>query len=280
MSHRGGIASTGDLRRAGVSTRGLERAVRAGTLTRLRRGWYATNGAPDPVRQAVLAGGALTCCSALSLMGAWTMPSTALHIRVGRGSRIHPNGHRVHWSRDSIGAPVDSAALSIRQLIGCADTRAVVVALDSVLNLRILEFGHLATVLSESPRGRAVLPLLDARSESGLEIIARLGLRRCRLQFRSQAPIPGVGRVDFLIGDRLVLEVDGRRWHDFDDDRARDRLLIVAEYVVIRASYLQVMNDWPSIETQIIDLVRRREHLWRASHGKLGHEPRSYRGQR
>lgn len=254
--------------------------MRDGTLTHLRRGWYATAEAPDPVRQAVRAGGALTCVSALALMGAWTMPPPTLHIRVGRGSRPHPSGLLVHWSHDPVGGPIDSAVRAIQQLLACADTRAAVVALDSVLHLRLVEPEVVVATLSLSSRGRRILPLLDARSESGLETIARLGLRRCRVDFRPQVHLPGIGRVDFLIGDRLVLEVDGRQWHDFDDDRDRDRRLLAAGYLVVRASYSQVMNEWPLIEGQILGLIRRREHLWRAPHAALGHVPRLYRSQR
>ncbi len=75
-----------------------------------------------------------------------------------------------------------------------------------------------------------------------------------------------------------MLELDGERWHQFENDRRRDRALIVRGYVVIRASYAQVMEEWPLVEAQILELVRRREHLWRAPHRNLGHELRAYRG--
>lgn len=55
-------------------------------------------------------------------------------------------------------------------------------------------------------------------------------------------------------------------WHsDFEADRARDRALVALGYLVIRASYRQVMQEWPVIECQIAEIVARRDHLWRRS---------------
>jgi very-short-patch-repair endonuclease len=91
-----------------------------------------------------------------------------------------------------------------------------------------------------------------------------LALRSRNLRVRPQVWIPGVGRVDLLIGDRLVLELDGREWHqDFERDRARDRALVARGYLVLRASYRQVLEDWPTIEAQIAEIVARRDHRWR-----------------
>jgi len=82
--------------------------------------------------------------------------------------------------------------------------------------------------------------------------------------------IPGVGRVDFLIGERLVVEADGYEWHAsreaFERDRERDRELVRRGYVVVRASYRQVLDDLDAVILAILDVVRRRDHHWRAVH--------------
>jgi len=80
--------------------------------------------------------------------------------------------------------------------------------------------------------------------------------------------IPGVGRVDILIGDRLILELDGEEFHDFERDRARDRRAAVRGYVTIRASYRQVMNEWAALEAELMVLIRRRDHLGGARRGR------------
>ena len=82
--------------------------------------------------------------------------------------------------------------------------------------------------------------------------------------------IAGVGRVDFLIGDRLVLEADGYEWHGervaFERDRKRDRELVRRGYIVIRATYSQVMDELDAIVLAVLDVLRRRDHRWRAVH--------------
>ena len=264
----GGIASSASLIGAGVSADRIARAARSGEVMRVRRGWYCLPGCRSELVQAVACGGALSCVSALRLQGTWTMDVALVHVRVPRGTCARPrSGVRIHWSNERLsGFPLDSPAAAVEQLVRCLDARAAIVALDSAVNRRLIAASELERICSMTPRGRRLLPLVDPCSESGLETIARLALRRRNIRVRSQVTIPGVGRVDLLIGDRLILELDGEGFHDFETDRRRDRAAIVIGYEVLRASYRQVMDDWPQIEQQILELVRRREHLWRASH--------------
>jgi very-short-patch-repair endonuclease len=152
----------------------------------------------------------------------------------------------------------------------CADIRTLVIAVDSLANRRILAASRLREILEPSARGRRVLGLHDPAAESGIETLVRLGLRRHRIRARSQVVIAGVGRVDFLIGQRLVIEADGYDWHGdriaFERDRARDRELVRRGYVVIRASYAQVTTDLDAVIIAVLAVVRRREHHWRAVH--------------
>lgn len=251
--------------RAHLSEKSLRRLVRTGDLVRIRRGWYATPESTPESRRAAIAGGVLTCVSALAQLGVWTMPHQELHVRVASGTSVRRAGVRLHWTHERVDLSImDGAQASLVVAVECLDLRAAVVVVDSALNRGLVTRAALEHLLT-SPRGRRVMALADAKAESGIETISRLALRRLRLRVRSQVTIAGM-RVDFLIGDRLVLEVDGRRWHgDFEADRARDRRLIALGYLVIRASYRQVMDEWPEIETQILTLVRRNEHRWRAT---------------
>ncbi len=84
------------------------------------------------------------------------------------------------------------------------------------------------------------------------------------LSIERQVHIPGVGRVDFLIGTRLVVEVDGFSYHSnpaqFEADRRRDALLSQLGYRVLRFSYLQVMESWKDVETAVLAAVFRGDH--------------------
>lgn len=103
------------------------------------------------------------------------------------------------------------------------------------------------------------------RAESGIETMARYRLRAKGIRVRTQHEIPGIGRVDLLIGTRLILEVDGCRYHvdpdRFERDRERDRLAAELGYLVVRLSYQQVVYEWERAEESIMSVIRRREHL-------------------
>ncbi len=263
------IYSTSRLRARGLNSKAIHRLVRDELLVRLRRGWYATSEVDADTRLAISTGGRVTCVSALKQLGVWTMPHTELHVRVARGTAAQANGRtRVHWTHDRVDLehPLDDLESALLIAVECLDLRAAVVVVDSVLNRGLVSLSGLELLLASSSRGRRVLSLCDGRAESGIETLARLALRRLRVRVRSQVTIPGVGRVDLLIGDRLILELDGRQWHsDFEADRARDRQLMTLGYLVVRASYRQVMEEWAAVETQLLVLIRRKEHRWRTT---------------
>jgi very-short-patch-repair endonuclease len=197
------------------------------------------------------------------------MPDDAIHLRVGRETTIRARtGIVAHRSDERVAvAGIDEPALAIARVIRCATFEGAVVAVDSAMNRRLVTEHDARLICSSTARGRAIARALDPASESGIETLARLRLRRCQVRVRTQVIIDGVGRVDLLVGDRLIVELDGRAWHDrpgdFEADRRRDRALVALGFLVLRASYWQVMGEWPVIEAQILGLVRSRKHLWR-----------------
>lgn len=106
---------------------------------------------------------------------------------------------------------------------------------------------------------------VDWLCESGTESL--LWFRMCRylLPLRRQVRIPGAGRVDFLVGRRLVIEVDGAAYHtdpmQFEEDRRRDATLSRMGYRVLRFSYRQVMDHWNDVENAILAAVLRGDHF-------------------
>lgn len=266
-----GLYSTRLLRANGLTKHDVRRAVAAGTLTRPRRGWYATGTTPPEVITAARVGGRLTCLGALRLHGAWTLDEPELHVRVADGVAIGRVGRvHVHWTPQRIGPGVDTVAEALRSAITCADLRSLVIAIDSLANRGILGTTELRAVLDTTSRGRRAWALHDPAAESGIETLVRLGLRRHRIRVATQVSIAGVGRVDFLVGQRLVIEADGYDWHGdrvaFERDRERDRELVRRGYVVIRASYRQVTTDLDAVIVAVLAVVRRRDHQWRAVH--------------
>ena len=283
---RGGIARTSSLLAAGLTRAELARSERTGAVRRIRRGWYATADVPPEVVRAVRCGGRVGCTTALHLQGVWTIRDARVHVSVDSHGRARPTpGVVAHWRHlDDSEYPMEGIPAALEQHARFRPLREVVVATDSALNRGLVSEAEVLASLSTSSAGRRALRHVDGASQSGLESLARLALGQRRIGVRSQVRIPGVGFVDLLIGDRLVLELDGETWHsspaDFERDRSRDAVLVAEGYLVLRCSYRQVMETWDDIEATILTLVRRREHLWRVPHESLGHLPRSYRRSR
>ena len=101
---------------------------------------------------------------------------------------------------------------------------------------------------------RRLLTLIDPRSGSVLESMLRFLLNTHGLWPTSQVEMTladgktRVGRVDFCFrGKRIVIECDGRRWHDpadaRDNDRRRDNGLARTGYLVLRFTWDEVRNS-------------------------------------
>lgn len=270
-----GVASSSTMARAGVTKSELRSALRQGAVRRIRPGWYATDWAHPQVTEAVAAGGVLTCLSALRLTGVWVPPTEKrLHVRA------RPSAHRgrAHDFCTHHGRPlpesgaVDDLATALRHALRCLDLEGIVVVLDSILHLGLMSSHELEQILRDCPdRIRAQLDRCD-RAESGTETMVRLRLRKRGVQVTPQAYIPNVGRVDFLVGKRLILEVDGQEYHadptQFELDRERDQEAIALGYIVIRMTYKQVVYRWAKPEAAVLAVIRRRDHAKAPASGR------------
>jgi very-short-patch-repair endonuclease len=250
-----------------LDDRALAAAVADGQLSRVRRGWYATPGTDLALVRAVGAGGQLACVSALRARGVWTMPH-AMHVSFPRGTP--PSGSRIVTHTGPLHPSlVEPAVDAFRRFAGCGTPLEIIVAADSAIQRGVLTRADVARVLGRTARGRRLLDRVDGAAESGLESIARVRLRSRGLRLRTQVLLASY-RVDILIGDRLIVELDGERWHDtassFEADRRRDAALTAAGFVVMRFTFRRVMDDWPAVEREILTLVRRDEHRRRGRH--------------
>lgn len=143
------------------------------------------------------------------------------------------------------------------QLASCQGAEAFFVAFESAWRLRRLGAAARAEVRRPLPAGmRYLVDLARGDADSGLESLVRLRLARLGIAMRSQVRIDGVGRVDFLVGDRIILEIDGRENHDGESLRHRD-LRRDAEaarrgYVTLRFDYALVMHHWDVVLDAIL----------------------------
>ena len=265
----------------GMTHHSIARAVERGELLRLRRGWYATAGAPSDARRAVQLGGVATSLSAASLLNLWTPPDNTLHVamppkgnrrRVPTTPRQAPNRYPavcLHWRQhgDRPRAGIASVVDALADAVQCQPEEYAVVVIDSALNSGLISLRELKAAFTRLPRRYArALRRADARSESGTETLVRMRLRALGIRVSVQVRIVGVGRVDLLIGDRFVIECDSKKWHTgsekYHADRNRDRILIGLGYLPMRITYEMVMFDWPETERVILRRVAQRDHLW------------------
>ncbi|MDO9397841.1 MAG: DUF559 domain-containing protein [Herbiconiux sp.] len=284
----GGVACTRTLAEHGSTAREVDRAVARGDLVRLRQRWVALPTAPVPLVRAVRTGGRLSCVSVLSRHGIWCSESHGLHVRVdprfhalsSPSDRCRPlsaeHGLTVHRTIPSALAESQLAAdpipHALLQAIRCQKPLDAIASIDSALNKMFVTLPEVESLLAALPvRCQRYRPRIDPKSQSGLETKARLSLRGMNIPYRSQVWIDGVGYVDLLIGERLVLEVDGFAFHsrkeDFENDRRRDVELARLDYRTLRASYSQVMVDWDRVFAVVRGLIAQGEHRWSATHG-------------
>lgn len=274
---RTGVFSIHELRASGTSRADIDAALELGALRRVRRGWYAIPESNPDAAEAVYLGGALTSVSAGPLHGLWSLRDDRLHVAVphnasrlryatdSRGVRVDRQGRQVclHWvqRRGPFGNAVVDVDRVLMDAAACQPEEVVIALADSVLNQRIL---HEIEVESCIPHlfGRC-----DGASQSGTESIVRLRLERRGIRTRSQVYIPGVGYVDLLVGDRLIIECDSSEYHEgYGSPRDYDRDLALAElgYLVVRLRYDHVIHHWDRAERAILAIVRERRHLRRA----------------
>ncbi len=262
-----GVYSNAELERRGIGDAARRRMCRGGRMVRLRAGWYATSQADPDVADAVRSGGVLGCVSALGKRGVWVPPHAGLHIRAGE--RAARAGRRryclVKGAYPPIDRAVDPPEIAVACAWRCLPNDCFVAACDSVLNSRLLTLDELATAVAAAPAGvRDLLARCDPAAQSGTESLVRVRLRSAGVGVRTQVPILGVGRVDLLVGDRLIVEVDSKAHHtsasQYATDRRRDRVSVTHGFLVMRVTYDDVMYGWDEVLADVRALVRRREH--------------------
>jgi very-short-patch-repair endonuclease len=277
----GGLAATHQLHAAGWNKHALTAAVAAGTILRVRQGWYCLPSAPEPDQQAVRVGGRLSCTSGAERHGLLVRSSSKLHVAVTpNAARLRSRSDKtvrlatlrspdvtVHWSdADASGS---AFCLDVRDCLAemalCQSPEWVVAAVDSALRLHKITMREWLEIVAELPGGLGtLLAEADILSESITESVTRFRLHRIGIIPRLQVKIRGVGRVDMLIGTRLVIEVDGYAYHAdperFEADRRRDARLSALGYRVLRFSYKQVMHHWSEVRAAIIAAMDRGDH--------------------
>lgn len=270
IRHLGGIARGTHLQRLGFSRRALSRAVQRGEIERIRDGVFSAGAVDEQVRAATAHGGALTCASVLQMLRIWVL-SPVLVPHVWLGADRHPHAHHgcacvSHFYRGLPPLGAASVETALVHFLRCAGDEAFFAAYESALRLRLLTRAACARIRALIPASaRWLVDLARPDADSGLESLLRLRLHLLGIRLDCQVSLPGVGRVDFVIAGRLILEADGKENHDGPTmrhkDLVRDAAASALGYETLRFDYAQIIHDWSSVQAAILAaLSRLRDH--------------------
>lgn len=273
----GGIATRQQLVAAGCTGYQLTAAVRSSLIRRVRQARYALADVSLDALAATRVGGMLAGPSAAQSYGLWSGFDTRLHISVGANSsrlrtnvapslvgrrRLTPDVFRrevvIHWLVDGavpeLGPECWRVPLTtcLRQMASWCNRETAIACLDTALTARKISRRELVTLFARATASeRRIAASARRGSDSGTESLVRQWVTAAGILVTQQIEIAGVGRIDMgVVGTRVLIEIDSRRYHDDDPaaierDRWRDAELAARRYVVVRLSYLKVTTDWP-----------------------------------
>jgi very-short-patch-repair endonuclease len=280
IGKRNGVAHTSDARAAGFSVYEIATAVAEARLSRVRRSWLVT---PDCDQRRVVAasvGGRVTCVSAAAMRGLWVPhrdqtghSDEQTHIAVpGTSSRHDRAGLRLHWATGP--APVGKNANEDHMLnvlyhvAQCMRRPDALAVWESAIRRGLTEPSVLQGVAWRRAEAAAIAARASALSDSGLETHFANGMRAASVSVRQQVWLDG-HPVDGLIGEWLVVQIDGFEHHSSAADRRRDiaadARLVTRGYVVLRFDYHQILFEWPHVLETILTAIAQGAHR-RPSH--------------
>jgi very-short-patch-repair endonuclease len=209
--------------------------------------------------------------SAAAIRGLWTPTHEQTHVAVpATSSRLITSGLTVHWGtgpapvgRNANEDPLLNVLFHVARCLPPTDALAV---WESAIRKSQTEPDVLKRVAWRSARAAAIVSVVSVLSESGLESHFIDGLRRAGIRVRQQVRIDG-HRVDGLIGESLVVQIDGFAHHRAAKDRRRDieadARLTARGYTVLRFDYFQILFRWESVLETIQTAMAQGAHMRR-----------------
>lgn len=266
IADRGGVVRVRSILAAGATRYDVDRARTAGTVVPVTRGWIALPHADPLLVGAARRNVVLTCVTQARRMGLWVKDAEPrLHVGAGSHSGRVPSVEAVvHRHRPTVPRPPDALEDVLENVLvlvaRCQPYESALAVWESALNKGLVRREALRR-LDLPTRARDVLESAEPWSDSGLETLVVPRLRWLRLPLRRQVWIEG-HRVDLLVGERLVLQIDGghHTGRQRDEDIAHDAALMLMGYHVIRVGYAQVIERWESVQDLIMRAVAQGLH--------------------
>lgn len=270
LEARDGIAHRTDALRAGFTVAALRSLVRTGGAVLIRRAWLALPSSDPLLVAAARAGSRLTCVALARRRGWWMLDEPdRLHLHRLPGSGAVTGGLDAvfHWTRPMLpGGPalvahVEDALLHIAQ---CLSIESALAVWESAVRVEKLAPEYLRSIAWTSTAARELAEAVTGLADSGLETLLVTPLRRWGVHVRQQVWLAG-RPVDVLVGERLVIQIDGWQFHSSAAQRAKDIAhdaeLRLRGYTVLRFGYAQVVHDREAVLRVIRQSIAARLHL-------------------
>jgi very-short-patch-repair endonuclease len=254
------------LRQRGHGDHHVRAAVARGEIVRVRKGWVAVPDADPRLVSAAQAGGVLTCVTEAQRLGLWVLqPPAVLHL----GVRSHAGAAgaptvRAHWGAppvprhpDALFDPIENVLWAVAR---CLPFDEALATWESALRNGLVSLETMRR-LPLPPAARRLCDAATPWSDSGLESFVPPRLRWLGVTIVPQVWIRD-HRIDFLIGDRLALQVDGGHHvgPQRESDIAHDAQLMLLGYHVIRVGYFQVVERWHEVQDLVMRAVAQGLH--------------------
>jgi very-short-patch-repair endonuclease len=269
-----GVVARWQLLEMGMSGRTIARRLAERRLHTIHRGVYAVGhsllSSDGRLMAAALAGGpgaVVSHISAAALHGILHYNGRGIHVTAAGGARCRP-GLRFHRARlpsdeltETRGIPVTTVPRTLFDLAAHAPRRKVATAVHEAEVARLWDALSVHDLIARYPRARgtatlrAILADRDLGEKATDEEIEELFIAAVE---RLGPPRPKL-RQTVWIGDRhyrpdavweaekVMVELDGRAVHathrNFESDRARDRALAAAGWIVIRITWRQLRDE-------------------------------------
>jgi len=202
------------------------------------------------------------------MRGLWTPDHEQTHVAVpGTSSRHAGTDLRLHWGTGP--APVgrnsteDSILNILFHVAHCLPRADALAVWESAIRKKLTDPDVLQQVAWRRAEATAIAAVASVLSDSGLETHFVDGMRAVGVTVKQQVWLDG-HPVDGLIGDSLVVQLDGFAHHSTAADRRRDieadARLALRGYVVLRFDYHQVLFQWDLVLETVLTAIAQGAH--------------------
>lgn len=194
------------------------------------------------------------------------------HLRLAPHAAAHRLGDEfngvIHWTTSIAPAArwslEESVEDALAHLARCLSPEDAEVVWESAVRVERISLDALRGTRWPNKACSVLADSVQGLSDSGLETIFAARLRHWNISLQQQFLLAG-HYVDILIGERLVVQIDGFAHHSTAAQRGRDLAhdaeLRLRGYTVLRFSYAQVVHDWRYVERTIARAVGAGLHL-------------------